>query len=65
MLAYIFINRSMRRAVFKLIKNPLGKDDRTHPSVKIISGPGTNKTNGTQESRRGTIEPIIDFDLHI
>jgi hypothetical protein len=55
----------MRRAVFKLIKNPLRKVDITHSRVGAISIPGTYKTNGTQESSPRANEPRNDVDLQV
>ena len=62
-MAYIFINKSMRRAVIKMIKNPLARHDLSTTVQNL--GQRYSRQDGSRDTRTHPIESRPDEELHM
>ena len=62
-MAYIFINKSMRRAVIKMIKNPFANHDLSRTGQNL--GQRYARQDGSRDTRTHPIESRPDEEPHI
>lgn len=53
-IAYIFINKSMRRAIIELIRNPFGSRDPSRTSKVHSAKSAVSQTNTTKTAQAST-----------